>query len=208
MPISAYPSYSRCSHHHLNSRLPHWLQPPSSQQPVATLKARQADGFNSTGFTLVEILIVMLIISIMMAVVVISVPGSIETDTQKTEAERIRTILQMASDEAIISGLEIGFNPVERQYAFFQFDDVALKWLPLHDKPFEDYVLPVGLTLQLYLEGSEMELGEPLTAPPVLILSSGEVTPFQLYVKMHDDEIPSLVVSTDGFTEFQLSEEQ
>lgn len=162
----------------------------------------------TSGFTLVEILIVMLIISVMMAVVVISVPGSMKTADQKTEAERIRTILQMASDEAVINGFEIGFDPALRQYNFYQFDDDALKWLPLDAKPFGERLMPAGLTLQLQVEGRKMELGDSLTAPPVLILSSGEVTPFQLSVKLDNDEMPSLVVSTDGFSGFQLSEEQ
>jgi len=162
----------------------------------------------TTGFTLVEILIVMLIVSIMMGVVVISVPSRTMTVDQKTEAERIRTLLQMASDEAVIKGFEIGFDPVKNQYSFYQFRDDTLKWVPLDENPFEEHILPVGLTLQLRLEGSKIEIGESLTAPPVLILSSGEVTPFQLYVDVDDDEIPSLVVSTDGFTEFKLAEEQ
>jgi len=162
----------------------------------------------SGGFTLVEILIVMLIVSIMMGVVVISIPSSIETASQETEAERIRAVLQMASDEAIVSGFEIGFDPAENQYAFYQFDDVTQKWMPLKERPFEEHMLPLGVTLQLHVEGSEMEVGESLTVPPVLILSSGEITPFQLYVRMDGGGIPSLVVSTDGFSEFQVSKEQ
>ncbi len=162
----------------------------------------------TTGFTLVEVLIVMLIVSVMMGVVVLSVPTSMETTNQKTEAERIRAILQMASDEAIVSGYEIGFNPFKKQYNFYQFDDDALKWMPLDEEPFEEHTLPIGLSLHLQVEGSKMKMGDSSTAPPVLILSSGEVTPFQLYVKVDNDEFPSLVVSTDGFTEFRLGEER
>jgi general secretion pathway protein H len=160
------------------------------------------------GFTLVEVLIVMLIVSIMMGVVVTSVPSSMDSADQETEAERIRTVLQMASDEAVISGFEIGFNAVRKQYNFYQFDDDTLKWLPLDDKPFEEHILPFGVSLELEVEGSDIELGDALTAPPVLILSSGEVTPFHLSVTVDDSEIRSLVVSTDGFSEFKLDPEQ
>ena len=162
----------------------------------------------TNGFTLVEILIVMLIVSIMMGVVVTSIPSSMDSADQETEAQRIRTVLQMASDEAVISGFEIGFNAVSSRYNFYQFDDDTLKWQPLDDRPFEEHILPAGLSLDLEVEGSEMELGDALTAPPVLILSSGEVTPFSLSVTMDDSETPGLVVSTDGFSEFKLDREQ
>lgn len=161
----------------------------------------------TSGFTLVEVLIVMLIVSVMVGVVVLSVPSGMDSGKQKIEAERIRSVLQMASDEAVINGFEIGFTPVNKQYNFYQFNDDTLKWLPLDEKPFEEYILPIGLSLQLQVEGSEMKLGDALTAPPVLILSSGEVTPFKLSVILDGDRTSSLVISTDGFTEFRLGEE-
>lgn len=153
----------------------------------------------SLGFTLIEILVVLFIVSVMTGIVVANIPALTVTDAFDTEMDRLRTLLTMAHDEAITASEELGFRTVGTGYEFLRYDDVEQKWLLLEERPFRPRRLSDGQSVTLRVEDVTLNLdGEE--SPAVLLLSSGEVTPFELIL---EDELGSRLLTADGYGGFE-----
>ena len=136
------------------------------------------------GFTLVEILVVLLIVSIMSGVVLVNLPGFAQNADFDAESRRLKVLLDLAREEAIVQASEFGFKPTTSGYAFFIYDEGAQKWFEYGQSPLQPRTLPDGIDLDLSIEGERLSLsirGES-SVPPLLLLSSGEMTPFTLTI--------------------------
>lgn len=156
------------------------------------------------GFTLIEILVVLLIVTVMAGVTVANLPGFVRTADLDTEARRIELLFNMLRTEAMLDSREFGFRPTTSGYEFVSFDDAAGAWRTAVS-PFQPRTLPDGLRLIVRADNDGLEgFGEGL--PPILVLSSGETTPFDviLEIKGSDD---SRTLSTDGYGEFEWQDE-
>ncbi len=80
------------------------------------------------GFTLIEILVVMVIMSIMLAFVVTKI-GPDDKQTLNEEARRLALLLEHARDEALATGHSMGWNVEGSHYRFYQFTQPD--WSPL-----------------------------------------------------------------------------
>lgn len=156
------------------------------------------------GFTLLEVMVVVLILGVMVAFVSLSVGGRINEDKLENEARRAEAIIKLASEEAEAKGVEIGLRFTEGGYRLLTMDS-SRQWQdyelsgPLRRRSFkEPFALnlrvddrPVKLPPELTPE-QEQELAESAVlksqrendaqrmTPQVLLLSSGEITPFAL----------------------------
>lgn len=140
------------------------------------------------GFTLIEILVVVLIISIVSAIAVMSLRDT-RGDTQiKEEARRIATLMKLASDEAAMQGRDLGVRFRPESYEFLLYERDLQDWVTLdYDKLLRERQVPEGIVLTLKLEDVDVELplveDDEREPPQVLILSSGETTPFELEIE-------------------------
>ena len=133
---------------------------------------------SSNGFTLVEVLVLLLIVSIIFGLTVARLPVSGGADAI-TELRRFERLFSMARDEARLGAKEYGFSSYENAYEFKVYDDQKASWVEAK-KPLQKRTLPSSLSTKIELES--VERGYTTNSsdlPPVLILSSGEVTPFQ-----------------------------
>lgn len=147
------------------------------------------------GFTLLEILVVVFIIAIIAGFAVLSIDGRAGADRLQTEAERLQALMQIAAEDAVLFGVEIGLDLTTDGYRFLRLE--ADGWTPIDGSqtPLRARALPADAELRLVQgEGQETRLpalrprggdesgddrdGGP--RPEVLFLSSGEVTPFEL----------------------------
>jgi len=161
---------------------------------------------NNSGFTLIEILVVMLIVSIMMGIVVTQLPSSSTSLELKQESERLVALLTMASDEAVIRGSELGFEIERDLYSFYEFRDETEDWVAIEDAPYQPRQMRGGIELLLKLEGRKRLFDTEKDVPPILLLSSGEVTPFDLTVHDPGASNSAYVISTDGFSGFSIED--
>lgn len=171
------------------------------------------------GFTLLEVMLVLLLMGLAVGTVMFNAIGSNYTEELSKETRRFQVIFDMASDQAVLNQQQLGLRLDENVYQFYLLDDDQ-KWQLLSaDKLFAEYELPEPFKLELQLEGlpwdqednlfdqnlfdeelslddDEVEIGEEeekkLPPPQVMLLSSGDITPFSLIFKYEpefgDDE--------------------
>ena len=145
----------------------------------------------SAGFSLLELMVVVAIIGLMAGAFVFSGTLGGEGRIQEREAWRLRGLIELLREEALMQNRDYAIEFRETGYRFLQFDYNERRWLPpLTERLFVDYRLPdERLELELTLEGrfaaldlefEETPEDEVEHEPQLLVLSSGELTPFEL----------------------------
>lgn len=152
------------------------------------------------GFTLIEVLVVLFIVSIMSGILVANMPSFTQTSDFDSEAKRIKVLLEMAREEAVVQGREYGFKPEEEGYQFYTYNELDQQWEPVEIRPFHPHKLSEDIKVNLRVEGKDYQMVSAGDGgPPLLILSSGEITPFELTIRSGRDTSRTLV--SDGFSE-------
>jgi general secretion pathway protein H len=77
------------------------------------------------GFTLIEVMVVIVIIGVMATMIVVSVTLGDPQRELRTEAERLRTVLALAAEEAVIQQVELGAEFTESGYRFLKWEMAA-----------------------------------------------------------------------------------
>ena len=135
------------------------------------------------GFTLVEVMVVMVIIGITLGLVSLNAIPSPRQDLQK-EAQRIALLLQLARDEAIVRNRLIAFEANSERYRFLvrnetRWDQVVNDDL-LRERDFKNAPITLRLDPPAETGGTNtatmrITFGrEPVDRPFVLTLSNGE----------------------------------
>jgi general secretion pathway protein H len=157
-------------------------------------KARPASRLLSGGFTLLELLVVLVIAGIMLGMVSFNViPG--QRQALQNEAQRIALLLQAARDEAIVRNRQVAFEADSEHYRFLVRDDSG--WQPitgdelLREREFrQSTTLSIDPPLAEGQHGFRIVFGrEPVDKPFVLTMSTGDVS-----VAIHADGIGHYVV--------------
>ncbi len=155
-----------------------------------------------------ELLVVIVIIGILVSVATIN----INTDDNRSQrnAERLAALMQLAGDEAMMHGQEMGLRFYRGQYEFSVLDPTRRIWVVMTDDDmFRPRNLEEDLQLELLIEDQEIVLASPGSKdreedylPQIFILSSGEVTPFTVRIRPEfTSSTYSLNVKADGSTE-------
>jgi general secretion pathway protein H len=134
----------------------------------------------AAGFTLVEVMVVMVIIGVTLGLASLNAMPSARQNLEG-EARRIALLLQLARDEAIVRNRLVAFEADSEGYRFLvrneaQWDPIAQDDL-LRGRPFKSS--PVTLLLDPASAGASNPLRitfgrEPVDKPFVLTLGSGE----------------------------------
>ena len=80
---------------------------------------------NQQGFTLIEVLLVVLLIGIVTGIVLLAASPNDSSRVVSNEAERLADALSLASDEAVNNNQQMGLLLDEKSYYFVT---LALKW--------------------------------------------------------------------------------
>ena len=90
---------------------------------------------------------------------------------------------------------------IERDsYRFAEFDLESGKWLIRENRPFAESGVPDAVALRLKTDGvGELPFADGKDLPQIVVFSSGEVTPFTIFLEPDWDTLPWLV-SSDGIS--------
>lgn len=151
------------------------------------------------GFTLLEVLVVLVIISVVIGFAVLSVDTGPEE--LRREGNRFASLLELTAEEAVMNGREYRVILHRHGYAFEYLQDG--KWQRSEDELLRPRQLPDGMALELTVEDQPQQLDDadaPGQREPValFLLSSGEITPFELTVT--GAETGKITISSDGAT--------
>ena len=160
----------------------------------------------SRGFSLIEILVVIVIIGIVMSIAILSITLAGGDSQLRDEAQRIVSLVEVARDESLLQGREFGLEFMQDGYRFVEFDPLVRQWTEIiGDDTLRLREVPEELELELYIEDRRVILkddparmssenedrpGIERYAPHVLIYSSGDLSPFELhFVRRADDSV-------------------
>jgi general secretion pathway protein H len=167
----------------------------------------------SNGFSLIEILVVIVIIGIISGIALLSL-GILGDDRQlHTEARRLTSLVKVAQDEAMMQGREFGVEFMNDSYRFVEYDPFINQWGELTgDDMLRLRELPDDVELILTLEGqrvlldndparfedpeetSDRDLTETYS-PHIYIFSSGDITPYDLAITRRNDDLTVAIKS-------------
>jgi len=166
---------------------------------------RSTQPCRGSGFTLIEILVVVVIMGIISAIVVLGL-GTLGDDRElRNEARRMTALIEMTLDEATLQGRDFGLELMQSGYRFVEFDPLTEQWSEvIGDDLMRPRSLAEGTEFELFLEdkrvllkidSAETEKDDDDDArnlnddylPHVLVLSSGDITPFVLEIFRNSD---------------------
>lgn len=172
------------------------------------------------GFTLLEILVVLVIMAIGTAMAVFSI-GILDPDRDVArETKRLHSLLELAQEQAVFQGRTIGLEIEAQNYRFFLYDrrpddagNMISLWVPMDDDEiFRLRTLPEGIIVELFIDDRDVQLpvaddDDEAPAPQIILLSSGDISTFEIHLfretgasryRLAGDNRDGLVVTAPG----------
>ncbi|NOX70048.1 MAG: type II secretion system minor pseudopilin GspH [Gammaproteobacteria bacterium] len=162
----------------------------------------------SSGFTLIEILVVVVIVGIVSSIVLLSM-GTLRDDRDlQQEAYRMASLIELAADEAELQGRDFGIEILRRGYRFVEYDPFTDRWVNIvGDEVLRQRTLPEDFDFELFVEDRRITLADQAAeiqddddddekdrvngdvyAPHALLLSSGDLSPIKLTLRRLTDD--------------------
>lgn len=175
----------------------------------------------SRGFTLVELLVVLVILGSLVGLAVLSTGIAGTSRELRSEAERLAGLIGVLVEEAVLDNREYGLRLERGSYQVVSFDEGTATWVA---KSRSEHVLPEWAQLSYELDGEPLRLAGPggssevssdnrdeeekeeaekaaaARQPQLLILSSGELSPFRLQLEERRKDGVRLQLASDGFS--------
>ena len=170
-------------------------------RPVVAARRRTA-----AGFTLLEVLVVLVIIGIITSMAVVSVNVLGGDHEMQQEAERLQAILIQVQEDALLQSRDLGLRLDETSFEFLEYDARTERWRPvLGDPMLRERALPPGLRLALRVEDRDVQMKPraPETErnpifPQVILQASGDLVPFDVVFARDGTEERRRVSGTDA----------
>jgi len=177
------------------------------------------------GFTLIEILVVVVIIATIVSIAMLSMNLIADDRELGTERNRLATLIEVAQDEAMMQGRELGLEVMTSTYRFVEFDPFTFRWSEiLGDDLFRLRELPDGMEFELFIEDKRilletdpMEFSDPdeaaqsrvgeSYAPHVFVFSSGQSTAYEIRLKRPSND-QQLVMRGNILGEIEFVEDE
>jgi general secretion pathway protein H len=170
----------------------------------------------ASGFTLLEVLVVVIIIGIITSMAVVStrvLGGDHEMDR---EARRLQAVLGQAREDAMLEGRDVGLRIDAVGYDFLRYDGRNERWETVTEDPLlRERLFPDGMSAGLWLESRRVQLPERSlpnerapASPQVVVLASGDLVPFEVRLeRAGTEETRAIAGYADGKIEILAADE-
>ncbi len=185
------------------------------------------------GFSLIELLVVVVIIGILVTMLTLSIGVTGSDRDLEREADRLRALISMASEDALLQGRELGLTFLEDGYEFSLLDPDENRWVRLAADPvFKARRFDESVEVTVEIEGRELRLlsGEEFNdqfdldedddeededgraddnafRPQIFIFSSGDLSPeFEVRLR-REFQNQVLVITAEADTSMEVTRE-
>lgn len=160
------------------------------------------------GFTLIEIMVVLIIIGIGAGMVSLSIGDATRPQETRSIARQLYGAMSLALEDAVFLnqqlGLRFDFTGKEKDlaysYQWLLYDPASKRWTPITVEGFEEQLLPDFIEIEMEVEGQKIIIGgnknsealltveedkeskTPLIYPDLYFLSSGEMQNFKIAI--------------------------
>ena len=179
------------------------------------------------GFTLIELMVVLVVIGIMVSVMVISIRTGDISEHMEIEMNRLHALVTLAQEEAILQGQVLALAVGETSYRFDIQDVENETWSAMEDgRVFRERNLVTGTHLVLVIDEIEEDTKKDFKlalsdesddadaqqedddVQRIQIEPSGEMFPFELFMRNDEETVEfKLVMGEDGVLNIVLPEE-
>lgn len=159
------------------------------------------------GFTLIEMLIVMVIIGFSISVISLSIGKSSETDVARSEAQQLLQALDFVGEQAVLNGELIAMFVTTRPtedglnkrwcYSWQRWRD--RHWSALPEETLTEHCLPEAVQWDIVIEGKPY-IYDPDIKPPKPVLSfapSGETNALDMAIFERGSDSPAQRIEID-----------
>lgn len=160
------------------------------------------------GFTLLEVLLVILVIGLMVAAVQVNFTSNKPEAQLRQESTRFAGVFNLAAEYSLMNNIDLGLVVKDNSYQFVGYDGV--RWSSINDNAtLSVYQLPEQVNIALVFDDlpieeptlidaelfspddetidlmeEDLEEGEKAIIPHVFLLSGGDITPFKAVFSM------------------------
>lgn len=156
------------------------------------------------GFTLIEVMVVIVVIGLMASLVQFNFAGNKTADLLKYESAKFAAIFEVAAEYGMLNNIELGLIVKENSYQFLGYD--GTKWSPVPNQNWDaDVQLPEEVISILELD--DLPIEEPLLFDTDTFIEKDE-NDFTLRAKEEEEEkiIPQVYILSGGdFTPFSIT---
>lgn len=159
------------------------------------------------GFTLIEILVVLVVVGLLAAIAVVNLGGGQERRQLENEVRELYLLMQTASEQAVVNNQELGLILTDDGYRFVIYSDKDDDWVAQGERLFSPRTWPGWLVTTPIIDNDLPRLArsEQVTRPDIVFFSSGEITPFELEFTIKDRDSSPLKIETSGFDGLEMT---
>ena len=156
---------------------------PAPISAIGMMEDKRQRRYVSAGFSLLEVLVVIVIIAIVFSFAVLTLDT--EPDKLDNETQRLTALMKLVAEEAVMNSRDYRLLLGDNEYSFQVFSNS--KWRNTTDDILrrrqlpEDFSLSITIENQLLTQERSLD-GDDKTIAAILFLSSDEATPFELSI--------------------------
>jgi general secretion pathway protein H len=185
---------------------------PTSATGTSATSRSLGGGRRDSGFTLIEILVVVMIIAVVAAGMMLSVNLTGRDRDLQREGDRLLALINYAREQAELQTREYGLQFTDDGYEFLVYDPLRGVWRDVsEDDALDPRKLPDGLDVKLRIEARDIVLNHPDKSqskasldddtpkdktPQIMIFSDGDLTSFAARLE-RDNGLRSITVTQD-----------
>ncbi|MFW5824456.1 MAG: type II secretion system minor pseudopilin GspH [Marinobacter sp.] len=167
------------------------------------------------GFTMIEILVVLVLVGLLASLAVVNLGGGSERREMESKVRELFVLMQTASEQAILNNEELGLAIDEQGYRFLVFDEEEQEWRSESERLFRGRGFPEWMSVTLYNEDEVPRLAsgdedddeddrKGRLRPDIAFFSSGEITPFELEFVVAGSSDQAYRLVAEGFDDLEM----
>lgn len=147
---------------------------------------------NNQGFTLIEMMIVLVIISITVSFAMLSFGDFGGKRRMRVNAEQFVHYVKLAQQQAVLETSTLGIAIDNNQYRLLRFSPLSNKWEPLN----KSRLKPRTFSEKVFLDSPAIP--HKKNSPDIIVQASGDITPFKIDLSTTQTPMLSVIGNQQG----------